>query len=160
VTADTLGLIGIALKAGRVAVGEEPVSDACRSHGAKLILLASDTAENSVRRAEKFAEAGKTPCLTAPCTKEELGRALGRTSCAMIAVTDTGLASGLLAKLAEQEPERYGECAEILKTASEREIRRRKEEKARERKKRKPWAAPPGKTGRSDAKLSNGGGPV
>ena len=43
-TADTLGLIGIALKAGRIAIGEEPVSDACRSHSAKLILLAADAA--------------------------------------------------------------------------------------------------------------------
>lgn len=159
-TADALGLIGIALKAGRIAVGEEPVSDACRNHSAKLILLAADAAENSVHRAGKFAVVGKIPCLTASCTKAELGRALGRTSCAMVAVTDTGLAAGLLAKLAEQDPERYGEYAEKLKAASEREIARRKEEKARERKKRKPWAAPPGKTGRSNAKLSNGGGPV
>ena len=58
-----------------------------------------------------------------------LGRALGRTSCAMIAVTDTGLAAGLLAKLAEQAPERYGECAEILKTAAERRLHAGKKKK-------------------------------
>ena len=37
-------LLGLALRAGRLAVGEEPVGAACRGHKAYLLLLASDAA--------------------------------------------------------------------------------------------------------------------
>ena len=81
-------LLGLALRAGRLAVGEEPVGTACRCHKGYLLLLASDAADNTIRRALHFSQAGKTICLTLPLTKEELGSGLGRTSCAMVAVTD------------------------------------------------------------------------
>ena len=54
-----LHLLGIARKAGRLEVGEEPVGGAARSRQAKLIVVASDAAENSVRRAARFAQGGK-----------------------------------------------------------------------------------------------------
>ena len=158
VTADQLGLIGIAWKARRLAVGEDPVGDACRDHSARLVLVASDAAENSVSRAEKFTGHGKIPCVTAPCTKEELGRALGRTSCAMVALTDRGLAATLMTKLAETDPEQYGAQAEALTGAAERELSRRKGETIRAQKQRKPWVAPPKAGGSPKAKKSNGGG--
>ena len=158
VTADQLGLIGIAWKARHLAVGEDPVGEACRDHSARLVLVASDAAENSVSRAEKFTGHGKIPCVTGPCTKEELGRALGRKSCAMVALTDRGLAATLMTKLAETDPERYGACAETLKAAAGRELSRRKEEKVREQKQRKPWVAPPKAGSSSKAKKTNGGG--
>ena len=44
-------LLGLALRAGRLAVGEEPVGAACRGHKAYLLLLASDAADNTIRRA-------------------------------------------------------------------------------------------------------------
>lgn len=158
VTADQLGIIGIAFKAGRLAVGEEPVSEACRDHSARLVLVAADAAEKSAERAAKFAGNGKAPCVKAPCTKEELGHALGRKSCAMVALTDRGLAATLMTKLAQTDPEQYGKYAEDLSAAAQREISRRKEEKTRERKNRKPWVAPPKEKGSPKAKKSNGGG--
>lgn len=157
-TADQLGLIGIAWKAKRLAVGEDPVGEACRDHSARLVLVASDAAENSVNRAEKFTGNGKIPCVTAPCTKEELGRALGRKSCAMAALTDRGLAATLMTKLAETDPEKYGAWAEELNAAANRELSRRKEEKTRAQKQRKPWVAPPKASSSPKAKKSNGGG--
>ena len=51
-----LHLLGIARKAGRLEAGEEPVAAAARSRQAKLIAVASDAAENSVRRASHFAQ--------------------------------------------------------------------------------------------------------
>ena len=71
-------LLGLALRAGRLAVGEEPVGTACRCHKGYLLLLASDAADNTIRRALHFSQAGKTICLTLPLTKEELGSGLGR----------------------------------------------------------------------------------
>ena len=85
-------LLGLALRAGRLAVGEEPVGAACRGHKAYLLLLASDAADNTIRRASHFSQSAKnTICLQLPLTKAELGSGLGRTSCAMAALTDIGM---------------------------------------------------------------------
>lgn len=147
VTANALNLIGLALKAGRLEIGEDPVSTACRAHSAKVVLLASDAAENSIRRAEKFAQTGKVFCVTTPFSKAELGHSTGRTSCAMLALTDAGLAASLMSKLAVMDSEQYGEVARTLSIEADDDHKRQKEQRARQRKaqqqKRKPWAAPP-----------------
>ena len=43
---NVLHLLGIARKAGRVEVGEEPVGASARARQARLILVASDAADN------------------------------------------------------------------------------------------------------------------
>ena len=83
-----LSMLGLAHKAGRVEIGEEPVGSSARAKKARVILVASDAAAGSVRRAMSFANTGSCLCLVIPAQKDELGRALGRTSCAMAAVTD------------------------------------------------------------------------
>ncbi len=145
-----LSLIGLAKKAGRLEIGEEPVGAACRARQAKLLVLAGDAAENTLRRAAHFAEAGNAPWVKAPFTKAELGMAVGRTSCAMAALTDAGLAASLLKKLAALDPEQYGETAAALDTKAAKVLKRQKEQRQHEknvqRGKVKPWAAP-GKAG-------------
>lgn len=144
-----LHLVGIAKKAGRLEVGEEPVGAAARARQAKLILVASDAAENTVRRASHFAQQGNVPWLRAGFTKVELGGAVGRASCALAAVTEIGLACALCAKLAQQEPERYGETARALEEKAQKALQRQKEQRRHEKNllkaKRKPWAAPAAK---------------
>lgn len=93
-------LLGLARKAGRIEVGEEPTGAACRARKARLLVLAADAADNTTRRAEHFAQAGNTLCVRIPFTKDEIGGAVGRGSCAMAALTDAGMAAGLLKKLA------------------------------------------------------------
>ena len=44
-----LRLLGLAKKAGRLEMGEEPVGAACRARQAKLVLLAQDAAPNTHR---------------------------------------------------------------------------------------------------------------
>ena len=46
-----LHLLGMAKKAGRLEVGEEPVGAACRARQARLVLLAAVAAPNTPRRA-------------------------------------------------------------------------------------------------------------
>lgn len=142
-----LHLLGLARKAGRIEVGEEPAGAACRARKAKLLILAADAAENSVRRAEHFAEAGNTVCVRTPYTKAQLGGALGRESCAMAALTDAGFAASLAKKLAQTDPQQYGEAAEALdgkaKKVLQRQREKRQHEKNAARGKHKPWAAPP-----------------
>lgn len=142
-----LRLLGVARKAGRVEVGEEPVGAAARSHQAKVILTAADGADNSLRRAAHFAEAGKVPVLPTPYTKGELGGAVGRSACTMLALTDIGLAAAIGEKLAQADPERCGAAAEELKLQAGKALQRQKERRAHEKnlqkKQRKPWAPPP-----------------
>ncbi len=52
-----LSLLGLALKAGALAVGEEPVEALCRRRDCRLVMTASDAAGGSVKRAEAFARA-------------------------------------------------------------------------------------------------------
>lgn len=142
-----LSTLGLALRSGSVAVGEEPVGAAARSKHARVIFTARDAAPSSVRRAASFARAGSCLCLTIPADKDELGRALGRTSCAMCAVTDIGFAQSLVAKLAADDPLHYAPAAEALAIKARR-ARERKEEKLRHEKnlrqgKRRVHDAPP-----------------
>ena len=142
-----LHLLGLARKAGRIEVGEEPVGAACRARKAKLLLLACDAADNTARRAEHFAQAGNTLCVRVPFTKEQMGGAVGRASCAMAALTDAGMAASFLKKLAAADPERYGEAAEALDTKAQKVLQRQREQRQHEKNlakgKQKPSCAPP-----------------
>ena len=101
-----LGLLGLAKKAGCLQVGEEPVSTTAQTGRARVILLASDTAENSRNRAERLAAMHDTPLLTLPHDKMTLGGAVGRGGCAMLAMTDVRMALSLVRAmgLAEDDP--------------------------------------------------------
>ena len=131
-----LSLLGLAHKAGQVAIGEEPTGAACRAKDAKVLFLAADAADNTRRRARSFAETGNCPLLALPAEKDDLGRALGRTSCAMCAVTDIGFASALAGKLAAAEPETYGEAAAALADRAKKADKRRKEQRSHEKNKK------------------------
>lgn len=144
-----LHLLGLARKAGRMEIGEEPVGAICRARQAKLVLLASDAAPNTCRRAAHFGEAGNVLWITLPFTKAELGFALGRSSCAMLALTDSGFAASVLEKLSRRAPEQYGPAAQQLRIKADRALQRQREKRQheknlREGKKRKPWAVPSG----------------
>ena len=142
-----LHLLGLAKKAGRLEIGEEPVGAACRARQAKLVLLAADAAPNTRRRTAHFGEAGNVPWLETPFTKEELGFILGRSSCAMVALTDAGFGAAVMEKLAARDPEKFGPAARQLREKADRALQRQKEQRQHEKNlrqgKRKPWAPPP-----------------
>ena len=79
-------------------------------------------------------------------TKAELGEQLGRSSCAMLAVTDFGFAAALAEKLAARDEERYGPAAQQLRAKADRALMRQREKRQHEKNmrqgKHKPWAAP------------------
>ena len=123
-----LSMLGLAKKAGRVEIGEEPVGAAARAKKARVILVAQDAGPSSQRRAFSFAETGACLCLTVPADKDALGRSLGRTSVAMCAVTEIGFAGAVVKKLAAMDPERYGAAAAQLDGKAQRAMERRAEE--------------------------------
>ncbi len=127
-----LSMAGMALRAGRLEIGEDPAGDACREKRCRLLLVARDAAENTRRRADRFAQEGQCLTLALPFTREELGAALGRGSCAMAAVTDLGLAQAIAGKLADQDPAQYGETAGRLRLKAERAAQRKSVRKQRD----------------------------
>lgn len=131
-TEHILSMLGLALKAGRVEVGEEPVGAAARAKKARVIFVAQDAAPSSVRRAQSFARTGSTLCVTLPADKDALGRSLGRSSVAMCAVTDIGFAESLVKKLAALDAA-YQDAADTLAVKAKR-ARERKEEQLRHEK--------------------------
>ena len=128
-----LSLLGLALRGGRLVMGEEPVEAVARAKDARVLLLAADAADNTRRRVEHFADAGACLWLRVPFTKEELGRQLGRTSVAVVAITDVGLASAVVNKLAQLDTETYSEAAERLELKAKRAAERRAEQQAHEK---------------------------
>lgn len=156
-----LHLLGLARKAGRLEIGEEPVGAACRARHAKVMLIAADAAPNTRRRAAHFGEAGNVLWLELPYTKAQLGFTLGRGSCAMLALTDPGLAASLTGKLAAMDPDRYGPAAQQLQVKAERALQRQKEQRQHEknRKTGKPWVVPPVKGNATPAKAGGAKAP-
>ena len=128
-----LSLLGLALRGGNLVVGEEPVEAVARARDARVLLVASDAAENTVRRVRHFADAGQCLWLKLPFTKDDLGSAVGRSSVAIVAVTDIGLANAVVHKLAEEDPKRYGESAKRLEIKAQRAAERRAEQQAHEK---------------------------
>ena len=128
-----LSLLGLALRGNNLAVGEEPVEAVARARDARVILLASDAADNTRRRVEHFADAGQCIWLRVPFTKEELGGAVGRNATAIVAVTDIGLANAVVHRLAELDPKRYEESAKRMEVKAQRAAQRKAEQLAHEK---------------------------
>ena len=128
-----LHLLGLARKAGKLELGEEPVGALCRARHARLVLLADNAAPNTYRRAAHFGEAGNVLWLALPHTKEELGFLFGRGSVAIMALADAGLAASLMKKLAAMDPTRYGPAAEQLQVKADKMLQRQREKRQHEK---------------------------
>ena len=124
-----LGYLGLARRGNNIVIGEEPVGAACRASRARLLILASDAADHTCRRARSFASGGKPPVLKVPFTKDELGDALGCNACAMTAFLDAALALAFIKSLEGE----HTELIETLQRQVDRIVKRRKEEKAHQK---------------------------
>lgn len=127
----SLGLLSISRKGGNIVLGEEQVGAQARASRARLVLLASDAGGHTVRRAKSFVAGTAQPLITLSYTKDELGDALGTTSCAIAAITDVRLAQAFVKTLGE--PEKYAALLQELDTRVKRVEQRRAEEKAHRR---------------------------
>lgn len=131
-----LGLLGLAQKGGNIQLGEEPVGTVARSGKARLILLAADAADHTVRRAGSFARLHQTPLVQIEADKDTLGGVFGRTSVAMAALTDVFLAQRFLESLGQ--PERYGQqLAAVSEKAAAMKQRKVEQQRANRKKGKK-----------------------
>lgn len=118
------GYLGLARKAGLLAVGEDSCGDAVRAGRAKLLLLAQDASPNAVKRAESFLHGRRAPCRVLPWEKEELSALMGKRGCSMLCFTDLPLAARFAAAMGENFPE-WRETAALLSRREDRAKRRK-----------------------------------
>lgn len=124
----SLGLLSISRKGGNIVLGEEQTGAMARAGRARLLLVASDAGAHTVRRAKSFIAGTAQPMLVVPYTRDELGDALGTTTCALAAITDVRLAQAFVKTLGE--PEKHAELLRDLDVRVQRVEKRRAEEKA------------------------------
>lgn len=126
-----LNYLGLARRGSNLVYGEETVGGVCRAGHARLLIVARDASDHTVRRAKSYINGRKIPLRPVPFTKEELGGALGCGVCAIAALTDVALARAFVQALGE--PERDAALLEELDRRVQRVVKRRQEEKAHEK---------------------------
>ena len=109
-----LNWMGMAKKAGLLAIGSDTVKTATRAEKAKLVALASDISEGAAKQARYNAEMSNTICIDTPYTKFEFGRVAGRGSPGVVAFLDLGLAIEFLKALAVLDEQRYSTQTSVL----------------------------------------------
>lgn len=88
------GMIGMAMKAGKVASGEFATEKAVKSGKAALVIVSETASENTKKKFRNMCDYYKVPiCFFGE--KEELGHAIGKEFRASLAVLDTGLAKAI-----------------------------------------------------------------
>ena len=127
---DSLRLIGLMRRAGRLETGEEGCRSAARAGKAVLLLVAKDASDNAKDRASGFAQTCGAALLVTDASKAELAEAAGVSGGAMMAVCDAGFAAALLEKLEEEEPGSVTGLLPIVKSRREeaQKTRRKKKE--------------------------------
>lgn len=129
-----LNYMALARKAGRIELGEEPVGAAARAGHARLVVVASDASDHTLRRGKSYVAGTDQQCIQVKFTKDELGLAIGRTSLAMAAFTDPAMALAFVQAL--NEPVRYAAALRELEERTKRVQQRQSEQKAHLRNKR------------------------
>ncbi len=95
-------LLGLAQRAGKLTAGTDAVIAAWTRGDARLVLLAADLSENSLKRLNKACckpAAGQNVTIWRFGGKERLGLAAGRRPCGVWSLSDVNFADGLNAKL-------------------------------------------------------------
>ncbi len=91
-----MSYLGLALRAGKLAAGDEGVLKAVRGGTAKIVFLASDASDNAKKKYRDKCGFYNVP-LVEIYERRELGRSIGKLERVVVAVTDEGL-SGLVRK--------------------------------------------------------------
>ena len=128
-----LQILAMARKAGLAELGEEPVGAAAREGHARLVLVASDASDHTWRRAKSFVAGTNQQLVRLTVTKDEMGFAIGRTSLAIAAITDAGLALSLVKSL---DIVKHKDVLSALEEMDKKIRQRQKEARSHEKNKR------------------------
>ena len=97
-----LGTLGLAMKSGNVASGEQMTEQAVRSGKAKLVIVAEDASDNTKKKFLNSCRYYHVPIAVFE-EKEKLGSAIGKQFRASLAVLDQGFASSISKNLDLEE---------------------------------------------------------
>jgi ribosomal protein L7Ae-like RNA K-turn-binding protein len=89
-----LNLLGLAMRAGKVITGEEPVLQAVRNGHVSMVILSTDAGPNTKKKVSDKCAFYRVPLIQIG-TRQELGRALGKAERVVIAVTDPGFSQAI-----------------------------------------------------------------
>ncbi|MGI6116977.1 MAG: L7Ae/L30e/S12e/Gadd45 family ribosomal protein [Bilifractor sp.] len=98
---DALPLLGLCMRAGKVASGETACEAAIRSGKAYLVLIASDASDNTVKKFNNLCRFREVPLLVYQ-KKALLGNAIGKGERSSLAVLDESFAAGIRRKIEEE----------------------------------------------------------
>lgn len=87
-------MIGMAMKAGKVASGEFATEKAVKSGKAALVIVSETASENTKKKFRNMCDYYKVPVYFFG-EKEELGHAIGKEFRASLAILDAGLAKAI-----------------------------------------------------------------
>lgn len=97
-TDKVLSMIGMAMRAGKVVSGEFAVEKAVKSNKAHLVIVASDSSDNSKKNYDDMCKFYHTELIYYG-TKETLGGAIGKEYRASVAILDSNFAGAVKKKL-------------------------------------------------------------
>ncbi len=126
-----LGVLGLSLRAGKLAYGDEQVRVLCEDKKARCVFVAGDAGSGIQKKAAQYAGKAGIPCVTLTQSKNVLGRALGKTDCAVCALSDIGLAASVMRRLAAAN-DVYAKDAEQLEEKNKRIQSRKGKKKHKE----------------------------
>ncbi|MDO4748181.1 MAG: ribosomal L7Ae/L30e/S12e/Gadd45 family protein [Eubacteriales bacterium] len=86
-----LNLLGLCRRAGKAALGYDPVIDSIKQRKAKLIIISSDCSDNTKKGVLLSAHRGNVPCEVVPYTKDDISLSLGKYT-AVLSILDQGFA--------------------------------------------------------------------
>ena len=88
------GMLSLAMRAGKLTLGEEKTLSAIQSGKAQLVMLATDAGVNTEKKFTDKSAYYQVPLLR-PDRRERLGAAIGKKNAVVLAVTDKGFAKQL-----------------------------------------------------------------
>ncbi len=95
------GLIRLAMKAGKLAVGDGRATEQARKNKAFLIIVSNDASDNTAKKYMNMSKYHKLPIITLDIDRYEFGKMIGREYTVVASVCDKGFADGIV-KLAER----------------------------------------------------------
>jgi len=95
-----MALIGLAMKAGKVASGEFSTEKAVKGNKAKLVIVAEEASNNTKKKFNNMCDYYKVPCYFLG-SKVQLGNAIGKEFRASLAVIDENLTQAIMKQIVE-----------------------------------------------------------
>lgn len=101
------GLLGLARRAQKLAVGLDDLSASMANKRCRLVLIANDCSENSTKKANSLCSHYKVASIEIDASKSQLGSILGLPEVAAIGICDKGFTKAIMNELDNMEVNKW-----------------------------------------------------